>query len=86
MEQRRALKSRRSISHEEERKYKQANAPVQRQVRRDKAAWIAEQCMEVEEELLRNNPKRPYEVITKRVSPKTTQCQRRQRAVADKHD
>jgi len=52
MEQRRALKPRRSISHEEERKYKQANAAVQRQVRKDKSTWIEEQCMEVEEVLL----------------------------------
>jgi len=63
MEQRGALKPRRSISQEEERKYKPANAAVQRQVRKDKATWIEEQCAAVEEGLMRNNPKRAYEVV-----------------------
>jgi len=57
------LKPRRSISQEEEWKYKQANAAVQRQVRKYKATWIEEECTEVEEGLMRNNPKRACEVV-----------------------
>ena len=59
----RALKALRNSSEEVEEKYRAAQRAIQREVRRDKARWLEEQCASVEEGLKRNNSRKAYQLI-----------------------
>ena len=63
MDRRRTLKVLRNSSEESEERYQEDHRAIQREVRRDKASWLKQQCTSVEEGLKSNNSRKAYQLI-----------------------